>query len=209
MSILPQKWKSFVHFHWLGFSLIFAIILTGIECTITTELYSRDPAYKVVAFYNIYAAGSHFEEIVADQLRTIHESSLYDQLDVLFYNTIRNQTFRLPNNEKYKLMLSLENGNEVDTLEEVHKFCKVNPKSKVLYFHDKGSFHGQKNNWRLAMDCYILNPYCISALDVHDTCGLRFTLHPFSHYSGNFWWSTCNHVNSLRAPKQFQIEVDQ
>ena len=32
------------------------------------------------------------------------------------------------------------------------------------------------------------------------TCGVRHRKYPYDHYSGNFWWSTCEHVVSVTHP---------
>lgn len=94
-------------------------------------------------------------------------------------------------------------GAETQTLNEVYKFCFMNPKSKVLYFHNKGSlnFNTMNTNFRRALDCFILNPQCIDALNNgFDTCGWRLSPLPHIHYSGNYWWATCKHINKLIPP---------
>ena len=48
--------------------------------------------------------------------------------------------------------------------------------------------------------CFVLSPHCIAVLNEHDTCGMKFTPMPYLHYSGNFWWATCKHVNKLLDP---------
>lgn len=94
-------------------------------------------------------------------------------------------------------------GSESQTLNEVFKFCFMNPTSKVVYFHNKGSlnFNVMNTNFRRALDCFILNPQCLDALNNgFDTCGWRLSPLPHVHYSGNYWWATCKHINTLIPP---------
>ncbi len=75
------------------------------------------------------------------------------------------------------------------TLSYLYDFCQHNPDSKVLYFHDKGSnnYRGENVFFRHFLDCYVLNPQCIDALNEgFDTCGWRMSPLPNPHYSGNY-----------------------
>lgn len=171
----------------------------------TINMKSKMEAYqhsneRVVGFYHIYANGK-YQEIVNEQLEAISKSGLYDQMDLIFYNTIvvdYNITMK-----KYVHLSHLgETGGEVDTLSSLYEYCHDHPQTKVFYFHDKGSFHQTYLNdmFRYYMNCYVLSPNCISALDSFDTCGMRASPAPFPHYSGNFWWARCDYVNKLVDP---------
>jgi hypothetical protein len=93
---------------------------------------------------------------------------------------------------------------EVQTLSYLQRFCHLNPLSKVLYFHNKGSYHPSPRNdlFRSLLNAFVLNPHCLSALDTHayDTCGWRISPVPTVHYSGNFWWARCAYINQLVDP---------
>jgi hypothetical protein len=55
--------------------------------------------------------------------------------------------------------------------------------------------------FRHFLDCYVLNPQCIDALEEgFDTCGWRLSPLPSPHYSGNYWWARCEYVNNLISP---------
>ena len=100
---------------------------------------------------------------------------------------------------------SIPDVDESLTLAYLHNFCLTHPRSIVLYFHDKGSYHSSSLNvfFRNFLDCYVLNPNCLDTLlnsDL-DTCGWRFTPVPNMHYSGNFWWAKCSYVSKLVNPE--------
>jgi hypothetical protein len=136
----------------------------------------------------------------------LQSSRLLNLLHEVYYFTVG-----LP---KYKVDLSFSHskikyidhfgrqGSELSTLKKLKEYCSVHIHDKVLYFHNKGSHHNsaENHNFRKVLDCFVLNPHCIEALDKHDTCGLRLSPIPHVHYSGNFWWATCKHINKLIDP---------
>lgn len=157
----------------------------------------------VVAFYNVYTAG-HYEQIVQEQINTIKGNGLIDRLENVYYTTTgpEGANLTIPERKFIHLAHHGNEGDEVQTLSLLYTFCNANPSSKVLYFHDKGSFHNTTYNeqFRAMLNCYVLNTHCIAALDQHDTCGWRISPIPFIHYSGNFWWAKCSYVNKLVDP---------
>lgn len=158
---------------------------------------------NVVAFYNIFAEGPDFHGIVTNQVNTMKHSGLLERLDKVFYATIGSggATYDIPDS-KFTHLSHREHGEEMHTLHMLYEFCHANPKAKVLYFHDKGSFHHTYFNAKFCsvLNCFVLNPHCIDALDTHDTCGWRISPIPRIHYSGNFWWARCQYVKSLIDP---------
>jgi hypothetical protein len=157
---------------------------------------------EVVGFYHIYAdANQNYKHIVNEQMAHIEKSGLIDKVDTIFYNTIH-----IDHNISHPKYIHLshlgEIGEESQTVSALYEYCHHHPKAKVFYFHDKGSFHATRVNevFRHNLNCYVLTPHCIPALDEHDTCGMRASPTPFIHYSGNFWWAKCNYVNTLIDP---------
>lgn len=160
---------------------------------------------KVVGFWNIYAEGKHYQDIVNEQKRVIESSGLMAKLDKLYYTTMGEHGASLPltgTKIKHLSYFGLH-GSESQTLNEVYQHCAANSANKVLYFHNKGSlnYNIENTNFRRALDCFILNPRCLDALNKgFDTCGWRLSPLPHVHYSGNYWWATCKHINSLISP---------
>ncbi len=159
----------------------------------------------VVAFYNVYAGRTVCGDIIQTQVRTIERSGLLDKLDHVFYTTSgeHGEHVAIGNSSKFVHLVHFgEKGGELQTLHLLYKFCQSNPTSKVLYFHNKGSYHYNTENQNFVelLNCYVLNPHCIEALDDHDTCGWRISPKPYPHYSGNFWWARCDYVRKLIDP---------
>ena len=163
-----------------------------------------------VGFWNIFAQGNSFKAIIDEQRRVIESSGLMSRLDILYYATMGNKgsSLQLPGKKMVHLKDYGLHGSELHTLNELFSFCNYNPLSKVLYFHNKGSlnFNTLNTNFRRALDCFILNPHCIDALEKgYDTCGWRLSPLPHVHYSGNYWWATCKHINRLIPPTSPQF----
>lgn len=170
---------------------------------------------KIAAFYNVYAEGGDFDSIVQNQVSTIKGSGLLDRLDHVFYATMGNagNNYEIKGDKYTHIAHYGATGQELQTLGLLKHFCQSNPTSKVLYFHDKGSYHHSYANVKFCavLNCYVLNPNCIDALDNHDTCGWRISPTPRVHYSGNFWWARCSYVNTLidpMAPINNQTYID-
>ncbi len=92
-----------------------------------------------------------------------------DQLDHVFYTTNgeHGEHVQIGNSSKFVHLAHFgEKGGELQTLHLMHKFCQSNPTSKVLYFHNKGSYHYNTDNQNFLqlLNCYVLNPHCIEYL---------------------------------------------
>lgn len=174
--------------------------------------YLSDPK-SLVAFYHMRAGPEDKRNIARDQTRAVNESGLLDLLDNVFYITAGTGTedVEVSSSDKYiHLADHGEKGTELQTLSLLHKFCKANPSSKVLYFHDMTSGNypqlnstgNSSDHAKLAdyLTLFVLKPDCIKSLDSHDTCGWRISPTPQTHYSGNFWWARCEYVNTLVDP---------
>lgn len=188
---------------WLSTLLLATLCACMRTLTTATAALVEDGA--LAGFWNIYANGPHFRFIVDEQKRVVDSSGLMNKLNVLYYTTMgeHGPSLHLPGKKMHHLRDFGHNGSESQTLNEVYNFCRTHPASKVLYFHNKGSlnFNILNTNFRRALDCFVLNPQCIDALDRgYDTCGWRISPLPHMHYSGNYWWATCKHINSLISP---------
>lgn len=164
-----------------------------------------------IAYWNIYANGSLFADIVKDQAKILEASGVLARLSEVRYVTVGPDADEVPpllKNPKFNRVKSLESGSELDTLSLIWEHCKANEDDRILYFHDKGSYDGRPKNIRLrkAMDCFVLNPGCLDALNEgYDTCGMRISPRPHLHYPGNYWWARCSHVRQLIDPMSFEV----
>jgi hypothetical protein len=89
----------------------------------------------------------------------------------------------------------------------------INEDAYVLYFHAKGitallkhqnemAAYRQYAYWRYFLNWGVLEKWkhCIEMLDSHDVSGVNYFDYPSPHYSGNFWWTTTNHLRQLPDP---------
>lgn len=162
----------------------------------------------IVGFYHIYGDGGHFKTIVSEQASHMKHTGLLDQMDAIYYVTVGSEKadlLNMQNEPKFKHLHHFHSdGEEIYTLGMMFRFCQKYPTSKILYFHDKGSFHPTPSNelFRKLLNCFVLTPNCLKALDSgsFDTCGWRISPSPHPHYPGNFFWATCTHINQLIDP---------
>lgn len=109
---------------------------------------------------------------------------------------------------------------EEKTLAALHEFCSSSSGAPhlVAYMHDKGTRVANETDperfalqwdWRKQHEYYLLeSPQdCVAALldGPFDTCGSDFRDDPTygPHYSGNFFWTTCDHVRRLPHPMDY------
>lgn len=89
------------------------------------------------------------------------------------------------------------------TLELVRNFARFHPESRILYLHTKGASHStrtaQIDDWRRLMSHVVVENFsqCLAALEHHDAVGCELLDEPRRHFSGNFWWSTSQHLARL------------
>lgn len=187
-------------FSWLLGFLFF------IRISSSTSLHHTSP---IVAFWHIFWNETIDYSILNEQFTVLNSSGLFHQLDALYLSTIGLPFYNLSslyNHKKIHHQSHHNIGHEGYTLSSIYEYCHQSPQSKVLYFHNKGSYTTNWRNVRLrtALDCYLLTPSCIPILDQYDTCGMRVSLIPKLHYPGNFWWSTCRHINRLIHPLSYE-----
>jgi len=93
---------------------------------------------------------------------------------------------------------------ECDTILTLKKWCVDNKHAFVFYLHNKGKSRESNKwayphvvDWREYMMFYLFERYqlCVNML-LHGkkACGVNKRPDPEFHYSGNFWWASCEHV---------------
>lgn len=84
---------------------------------------------------------------------------------------------------------------------------------KALYIHTKCASHynildgGCCAYWLDTMCYYNISNFAVNAalLDTYDAIGSGYCVEPWSHFSGNFWWSKSSHIRKL-SPLIFGYE---
>jgi len=106
-----------------------------------------------------------------------------------------------------------EKGEEVGTLKFLWDHCREtdNPNEKVVYLHNKGSFHPSKENdlLRKWLTRAALSEECSNMPISCDVCSWRFSPLPHPHNSGNMWAARCNYIRKLINPVMFQTSMAQ
>jgi len=108
---------------------------------------------------------------------------------------------------------------ECNTIDSLQQWCDSHKSAFVFYLHNKGFSHiGQgpvslfAKHWQEYMMFFLFQRWWLCANSLTHgsaTCGvrkverhLRHEIFP-THYSGNFWWSRCDHVVRIQNPCPF------
>lgn len=157
-----------------------------------------------VCFLHIATIGN-YQHIVDEIFRYLK----VDEFDNVFINIAGTGEVILPQGVTVIGNSNLEQF-ELPTLEHIKKYSEANIKHNICYIHTKGVSTGTNiciDDWRQYMLYFNLNN--IKAiegfLNDYDTCGVDLVDTPVLHYSGNFWWATSSHINSLVNPRDLPI----
>jgi hypothetical protein len=82
----------------------------------------------------------------------------------------------------------------------------ISPSSKILYLHTKGIsyepgsvIYNNVRDWCSLMTYFLVDKHkvCMDLLDLYPVVGVNCLPRPHLHYSGNFWWSSANHIRNI------------
>jgi hypothetical protein len=157
---------------------------------------------KIAVFYHVYQAGS-WQKIFNEQFGAIEQSGLLDAAEFVHLGINGTMQFNYP---KIKSVINPnQHMEETETLKSLLEFSKENPGYKVLYIHTKGANKNSKpiDDWRNLMNYFLIKKWksCIELLDSNDAVGCNYSEDTFigyyPHFSGNFWWTTTDYINTL------------
>ena len=102
---------------------------------------------------------------------------------------------------------------EFSTLNQLKSFASTNT-GNLLYLHTKGASTSDNiciDEWRNYMLYFNIRQYkkALELLDGCDAVGVDLVNTPTLHFSGNMWWSTCKHVNSLPNFEEMPLVLSQ
>lgn len=161
----------------------------------------------IKGFWHIYMI-NHWYSIIADQMRILLTSGLYDVCEEINIGCIG------PEKEKDELQrcfIDLYHKLKVKYYGEdplVYEFPTIqlieDDKDDYVgfYFHTKGvTKPGESvvNHWRAWLNESVLNRWCLHLNNVahdYDVSGVNYLKSP-DHYSGNFWWFDRSYVDRL------------
>ena len=155
----------------------------------------------------------NYLSIVKEQIEILCDSGLYNETkNILFFVTL----YTTDNTELKKLVNQYDNKNKfifITSEENLYEKFAINNYKKYIsnknyylyYFHTKGiSRNSDENsifsNRRKNLNFYTISKYKINLLLLkqYDAVGCSLSLYPLKHFSGNFWWSTSDHLNKLK-----------
>jgi hypothetical protein len=148
------------------------IIREQLEFLINTELYKKSK--KIICVICSYCHYNYPLQSMLYHLDHLHIMQLVTTPDNLYEKfAINNYKSYLPDDEKYY----------------------------IYYFHTKGVTHGNEEyyiNIRRNLLFYLCQMDITLKLLQHvDAVGCDLSVFPKKHFSGNFWWSKSEHVNTL------------
>lgn len=164
---------------------------------------------KNICFIHIATIGN-YQSIVNEIFSCIPRNAFNE----IFVNIAGEGTISLP--DYVKILGKRTNLNEFEfpTLNYLKDYCNSNKDSNICYLHTKGASTGNNiciDEWRQYMLYFNLKDinYIEKVLKKNDTCGVDLVSEPTTHYSGNFWWSTAKHINSLPYPKNIDVVISE
>jgi hypothetical protein len=146
----------------------------------------------------------HWEKSFHILISALKESTLYDNLEKIhLIVTSPSQMYSSPyfNSEK---IIVYRAGHSAQYERPALLFAQTLSDAKILYLHTKGERWFETSSEQNVRDWIDLmlhwNVYkwkdAVKALDQYDTYGCNFVATP-KHYSGNFWWATSAHLQTL------------
>ena len=170
---------------------------------------------KIIGLYFICAINS-YKYRIDKQIKLIIDSKLYDNCHIILCyiiakdndaNYIKNV---LKNYNKFILIIT-DNFNLKENyfFNNYKNYFKYNLKLNIkkfnfFYIHNKGSSYDIKNkpidDWCDLNNYFTINKWNLNVklLKYYDCVGVNYKFYPLKHYSGNFWWTTGNHLNKLK-----------
>ena len=175
---------------------------------------------KLNVYYHIWAPQDDYlvRFLIDEQIKRLELNSLTNQATV--HVSVVGKAAGVISNYVKKIYhanirqtITKEEGWELHTLKLMHNDCIADPDQYVMYMHTKGLSHfynsptntpwaSNVNTWRKFMEYVCIDEWrdCVKDLEHCDATGMNLYKEPFTHYSGNFWWSTGEHIAKLKDP---------
>uniref|UniRef100_A0A6C0LFW4 Glycosyl transferase family 1 domain-containing protein n=1 Tax=viral metagenome TaxID=1070528 RepID=A0A6C0LFW4_9ZZZZ len=174
-----------------------------IKCDIWAKLETNFvKTRKIFGVYFICCIGDYLN-IVKNQLDKLVESGLYNETDkiVCFVCKAENDCIELLQKyDKIKIISTTENLYEKYAINNFKNY--ISGEYYLYYMHSKSVTRSEAcyNEWRTLCDYFIIHKWRLSVelLQYYDCVGTNLKNFPKKHYSGNFWWSKSEHINTLR-----------
>jgi hypothetical protein len=173
---------------------------------------------SLTVFYHVFQSGiSGGQElsasIVREQLSMAKASSAFGTVKRFNYVFVGPNISSVPALLNCSTCHQLEHkaaGNEVITLQHLFDHCAQNPTGRVLYMHNKGSFHNTPANvvFRRFLTKGVWSDACQNMPLACSACASRFSPLPHHHYPGNMWVARCEYVSRLIPPLEMEAAME-
>ena len=187
---------------------------------------------KNVIFYHVWLPEKAVkaEQFVKQQVERMQKSGLLNhaEMKVVVTGKASNETVQLLGNLGKLAGVTTEFATnefvglfEGVTLGRLYEYCLEHPDTNVLYCHTKGISYLTNANtpagpwtaiesWKnfLEWGCIDLWKTQVEKLDSHDAAGVNYSLWPWPHFSGNFWWAKAKYIAKLPHPTESDYLAD-
>ena len=157
---------------------------------------------KIYGVYFICCKGEYLD-IINQQLEALTESQLYDVSDIIlcFVCEIKPECINLLN--KYEKIIIINVENNLYERFAINNFKRYLSGNYYLYYiHSKGITRNEDcfSDWRDLCNYFTIDKWRLSVelLNYYDCVGTNLKNFPKKHYSGNFWWATSEHLDTLQ-----------
>jgi hypothetical protein len=168
--------------------------------------YEERPIYGV---YFISCIGNYLD-VIKEQLDFFTNTDLYKKSTKIIcvicsychYNyLLQSMLYNSDYLHIMELVTTPENLYEKFAINNYKEHILNNEKYYIYYFHTKGVTHGDEEyyiNIRRNLLFYLCQmDITLKLLQYVDAVGCDLSIFPKKHFSGNFWWSKSEHVNTL------------
>lgn len=161
---------------------------------------------SIVGVYHIGCCGD-YRPIITEQLQLLLDCHLYTVMNrlVIFISNPEEVSFmkRFDPNSKFDIHIFPLEQRENYTINNFRNHLPKDTKY-IFYFHTKGSSRSETvySERRKILNFYILEKYkvCLQLLKRFHVVGCSLYQYPQLHFSGNFWWTTKEYLDTL-SPK--------
>ena len=198
----------FILFFYRGTRKVLAPTFLNVQCFQSSSR-TRDIVRKndLAIFYNVFFKDNDTARGIRIVKEQLHARAVSPTLSskMLYYSHIGDTNVPFPLCKPCVRLNLSRTGNEVMTLQALHRYCGTNPNSRVIYIHSKGTYTHTSKNEKLRK---ILTTGAFSHSCTHmpagcNVCMAKFNAIPFHASPGNMFVAECSYVNLLIAPRQY------
>jgi len=157
---------------------------------------------KIFGVYFVCCLGNYLN-ILNEQINKLLESGLYDITDEIFCFVCLETSDcinLLKNYKKIVIISTKENLFEKYALNNFQKY--ISGDYYLYYMHTKGITRNTQiyNDWRILCEYITIEKWRVSLefLEYYDCIGPLLKNFPKKHFSGNFWWTKSEHIDTLK-----------